>query len=92
MNVSKFSRAAAASLLIAGAAIATPASASDNLVRDLIVAPLVIGAVVAAATLPHLTVQTGPAYYDDGPRHVTSHRAPPPPPQRAPSRNHGRGW
>jgi len=61
-------------------------------VRDLLLAPLVLPVAIAAATLPHVTVDSGPAYYDEGPRHMTSHRAPPPPPQRAPNRNHGRGW
>ncbi|MDR1853573.1 MAG: hypothetical protein LBR05_01540 [Azoarcus sp.] len=94
MNVSKFSRAAAASLLIAGAAIATPASASghNNIVRDLLLAPLVLPAAIIAATVPHVTVQSAPVYYDAGPRYQPAHRAPPPPPRRAPRQGHGRGW
>jgi len=94
MNISKFSRAAAASLLIAGAAIATPASASghNNIVRDLLLAPLVLPAAIVAATVPHVTVQSGPAYYDEGPRYRSSHRAPPPPRYRSQRQDHGRRW
>jgi len=95
MNISKISRAAAASLLIAGAVVATPASASGhhNIVRDLLLAPLVLPIAIANATLPHVTVESSPIYYyDDGPRYRDSRRAPPPPRHRAPRRDHRRGW
>lgn len=74
MELRKTSRAALATLLVAGACISAPASAHGNVVRDILLAPLLVPAAIASATLPPVVV-VAPAPLVHAPARV-GYRAP----------------
>lgn len=98
MELRKTSRAALATLLVAGACISAPASANGNVVRDILLAPLLVPAVIASATLPPVVVVSAPVVHAParvgyraprhaGPSYRIEHRSPP---RRGNSREGGR--
>jgi hypothetical protein len=98
MELRKTTRAALATLLVAGACISAPASAHGNVVRDILLAPLLVPAAIASATLPPVVVAPVPLVHAPArvgyraPRqarlsHRADHRSPP---QRGNRRGGGR--
>ncbi|MDR3212968.1 MAG: hypothetical protein LBT71_03475 [Azoarcus sp.] len=63
MKVRKTSHAALVTLLLASVCISAPASAHGGVVRDLLLAPLLVPAVIAHAARPTIVVAPPPVVY-----------------------------
>jgi hypothetical protein len=78
MEFRKTLRAVLATLIVLGTCISTPASAHNtgHVVRDILLAPLLLPAAIVAATAPRPVVYQE-TYYVEQPRHVVVHHGRP---------------